>query len=111
MTYLEQFIYSQELEPTDISALRNNRVVIEKYYLWRKELDSWISLRGCNYDDMVEELVEVKTENGEIFKAYPTFYNFKIVSQKVVSCDSYWDGGFLFEDYKYGTVTHYRKIK
>ena len=111
MTYLEKFISEKDLEPTDISALRNNRIIIEKYYLWRKELDSWIPLRGCNYNDMVEELVEVKTENGEIFKASPTFYNFKIVNEEIQIVDMYWDGGFLLEENKSGTITHYRKIK
>ena len=111
MTYLEQFIYSQELEPTEISALRSNRIVIEKYYLWRKELENWIPLKGCNYDDMIEELVEIKAENGEIFKAYPTFYNFKLINDKVVSCNSYWNGEFLHGEIKKSNITHYRKIK
>ncbi len=111
MTYIEEFINSQELEPTEISALRNNRVIIDKYYIWRKEQESWIPVKGCNYDDMVEELVEVKTERGEIFKAYPTFYTFKIVKGQIQINDAYWDGGFLLEENKNGIITHYRKIK
>ena len=59
----------------------------------------------------VEELVEIKTENGEIFKAYPTFYNFKLINDKVVSCNSYWNGEFLHGEIKKSNITHYRKIK
>jgi hypothetical protein len=110
MNHLESFINANNLEPSDISVLRSNVKLFYKYYLWQKEVDSWESLRGVNYNDMIDELVEVKTDLGKIETAYPTFYDFKIVNGKVVKCDKYWNGGFLREGFSKGNITHYRRI-
>lgn len=50
-----------------------------------------------------DELVEVQDENGNIAKAYPTYYPFKLGENKtgrkwgseVIHCEPYWDGGWM----------------
>lgn len=110
MTFIEKYIEETDLEPVDISVLRSNRVLFNAYFHWRVDYESWIPLKGVSSVDMVDELVEVKTDQGNIEKAYHTFYTFKIENGQVVQCDKFWDGGFLRE-FSNGTITHYRKIK
>lgn len=63
---------------------------------------------GYNSIDITppDELVRVIDENGKIANAYPTWYPFKVVASKtksgkftsdIVSCDPYWDGGWMIE--------------
>ena len=62
---------------------------------------NWISVK----DSPPDQLLEVKDENGNTAKAYPTYYPFKIGENKtgrkygseVIHCDPYWDGGWLIE--------------
>jgi len=51
-----------------------------------------------------DELVDVIDKNGNSGKAYPTYYPFKVVPHQnkvgkwtsdVVSCEPYWDGGWM----------------
>ena len=52
-----------------------------------------------------DELVEVQDENGNMAKAYPTYYPFKLGENKtgrkwgseVIHCEPYWDGGWMIE--------------
>lgn len=52
-----------------------------------------------------DSLVEVQDENGNIAKAYPTYYPFKVGKNKtgrrwgseIIHCEPYWDGGWMIE--------------
>lgn len=54
---------------------------------------------GYNSIDITppELFLDVIDENGVTGIAYPTFYPFKMVDRKPVSCPKYWDGGWMIE--------------
>lgn len=67
---------------------------------------------------------QIKDEFGNIGFAQPTYYPFKLVggngrkwSKDVVSCESYWDGGWLINcrgkltTNITGKITHFREYK
>lgn len=52
-----------------------------------------------------DELVEVQDDNGNIAKAYPTYYPFMLdenktggkISSNVIHCEPYWDGSWMIQ--------------
>lgn len=65
------------------------------------DVSNWHSLEVPPPDD----LIEVQDKNGNIAKAYPTYYNVELVEYKtggkwvseVIPCEPFWDGGWLIE--------------